>query len=229
MRSLAVFSSLRHTLATPGHPRATLLKKLVAGALVVAAGLVGLSGWKENPRVPVFAREVAAGQELAAEDIEWRSLPRDAIPAGVAAETDPAELAGRVVVAAGSAGEVVTESRLLGEELTHALGESAGQDYHLVPIKLAEPDIAALLTHGDTVSVVSNGGTGDGGELAGPGAAETVVAQEGKIVSTAAAGETAGSQAATILIALPAPAAKKVAAASLSYPLTVVVTGDRAG
>lgn len=216
-------------MATPGHPRATLLKKLVAGALVVAAGLVGLSGWKENPRVPVFAREVAAGQELAAEDIEWRSLPRDAIPAGVAAETDPAELAGRVVVAAGSAGEVVTESRLLGEELTHALGESAGQDYHLVPIKLAEPDIAALLTHGDTVSVVSNGGTGDGGELAGPGAAETVVAQEGKIVSTAAAGETAGSQAATILIALPAPAAKKVAAASLSYPLTVVVTGDRAG
>lgn len=216
-------------MATPGHPRATLLKKLVSGALVVAAGLVGLSGWKENPRVPVFAREVAAGQELAAEDIEWRSLPRDAIPAGVAAETDPAELAGRVVVAAGSAGEVVTESRLLGEELTHALGESAGQDYHLVPIKLAEPDIAVLLTHGDTVSVVSNGGTGDGGEPAGPGAAETVVAQEGKIVSTAAAGETTGSQAATILIALPAPAAKKVAAASLSYPLTVVVTGDRAG
>ena len=216
-------------MATPGHPRATLLKKLVAGALVVAAGLVGLSGWKENPRVPVFAREVAAGQELAAGDIEWRSLPRDAIPAGVAAETDLAELAGRVVVAAGSAGEVVTESRLLGEELTHALGESAGQDYHLVPIKLAEPDIAAQLTHGDTVSVVSNGGTGDGGEPAGPGTAETVVAQEGKIVSTAAAGETAGSQAATILIALPAPAAKKVAAASLSYPLTVVVTGDRAG
>ncbi|MGV0325660.1 SAF domain-containing protein [Corynebacterium confusum] len=229
MRSLAIFSSLRHTLATPGHPRATLLKKLAAGALVIAAGLLGLSGWKENPRVPVFAREVAAGQELAAEDIEWRSLPRGAIPAGVAAETDPAGLAGRVVVAAGSAGEVVTESRLLGEELTHALGESAGQDYHLVPIKLAEPDIAALLAHGDTVSVVSNGGTGDGGELAGPGAAETVVAQEGKIVSTAAAGETAGSQAATILIALPAPAAKKVAAASLSYPLTVVVTGDRAG
>lgn len=216
-------------MATPGHPRATLLKKLAAGALVIAAGLVGLSGWKENPRVPVFAREVAAGQELAAEDIEWRSLPRGAIPAGVAAETDLAGLAGRVVVAAGSAGEVVTESRLLGEELTHALGESAGQDYHLVPIKLAEPDIAALLAHGDTVSVVSNGGTGDGGELAGPGAAETVVAQEGKIVSTAAAGETAGSQAATILIALPAPAAKKVAAASLSYPLTVVVTGDRAG
>ncbi|OFS23591.1 SAF domain-containing protein [Corynebacterium sp. HMSC04H06] len=216
-------------MATPGHPRATLLKKLVAGALVIAAGLVGLSGWKENPRVPVFAREVAAGQELASEDIEWRSLPRDAIPTGVAAETDPADLAGRVVVAAGSAGEVVTESRLLGEELTHALGESEGQDYHLVPIKLAEPDIAALLTHGDTVSVVSNGGTGDGGELAGTGAAETVVAQEGKIVSTAAAGETAGSQAATILIALPAPAAKKVAAASLSYPLTVVVTGDRAG
>lgn len=229
MRSFTGFSSLRHTLATPGHPRATLLKKLAAGALVLAAGLVGLSGWRENPRVPVFAREVAAGQELAAEDIEWRSLPRDAIPAGVAAETDPADLAGRVVVAAGSAGEVITESRLLGEELTHALGESAGQDYHLVPIKLAEPDIAALLAHGDTVSVVSNGGTGDGGELAGPGAAETVVAQEGKIVSTAAAGETTGSQAATILIALPAPAAKKVAAASLSFPLTVVVTGDRAG
>lgn len=229
MRSFTGFSSLRHTLATPGHPRASLLKKLAAGALVIAAGLVGLSGWKDNPRVPVFAREVAAGQELAAEDIEWRSLPRDVIPASVADQAGPEDLAGRVVVAAGSAGEVVTESRLLGEELTHALGESAGQDYHLVPIKLAEPDIAALLAHGDTVSVVSNGGTGDGGELAGPDAAETVVAQKGKIVSTAAAGETTGSQAATILIALPAPAAKKVAAASLSFPLTVVVTGDRAG
>ena len=219
------------TLRTPGHRRGVVVRRAIAVALLIAALASALSAAKELPRVPVFSRDLPAGAELALADVDLVRLPSSSIPdSAVAAK--PEELTGRVITAAAGKGEVITDARLLGEELVSSLvGGSEDAAARMIPVKLAEPDIIPHLHHGDTVDVVTAVDAASSPSDVGEGEAPTaptarVIATGGRVVSTSSAEGEASSS--TVLLALPHDHANDVAAASLSQPLTVVIVGDRA-
>ena len=219
------------TLRTPGHRRGVVVRRAIAVALLIAALASALSAAKELPRVPVFSRDLPAGAELALADVDLARLPSSSIPdSAVAAK--PEELTGRVITAAAGKGEVITDARLLGEELVSSLvGGSEDAAARMIPVKLAEPDIIPHLHHGDTVDVVTAVDAASSPSDVGEGEASTpptarVIATGGRVVSTSSAEGEASSS--TVLLALPHDHANDVAAASLSQPLTVVIVGDRA-
>ena len=219
------------TLRTPGHRRGVVVRRAIAVALLIAALASALSAAKELPRVPVFSRDLPAGAELALADVDLAHLPSSSIPdSAVAAK--PEELTGRVITAAAGKGEVITDARLLGEELVSSLvGGSEAAAARMIPVKLAEPDIIPHLHHGDTVDVVTAVDAASSPSDVGEGEAPTtptarVIATGGRVVSTSSAEGEASSS--TVLLALPHDHANDVAAASLSQPLTVVIVGDRA-
>ena len=219
------------TLRTPGHRRGVVVRRAIAVALLIAALASALSAAKELPRVPVFSRDLPAGAELALADVDLARLPTSSIPdSAVAAK--PEELTGRVITAAAGKGEVITDARLLGEELVSSLvGGSEDAAARMIPVKLAEPDIIPHLHHGDTVDVVTAVDAASSPSDVGEGEAPTapparVIATGGRVVSTSSAEGEASSS--TVLLALPHDHANDVAAASLSQPLTVVIVGDRA-
>ena len=111
-------------------------------------------------------------------------------------------------MASATAGEPVTPGRLLDSHLVEAL---AGPDSTLVPVNLAEPEVTALLHHGDTVSIVTVAGDSE----------PRVIAEGARVVAT---GEAATGRADTVLVALDSTAGLGVAAASLSHPLAIVLT-----
>jgi len=207
------------------------VRRAIAVALLIAALASALSAAKELPRVPVFSRDLPAGAELALADVDLARLPSSSIPdSAVAAK--PEELTGRVITAAAGKGEVITDARLLGEELVSSLvGGSEDAAARMIPVKLAEPDIIPHLHHGDTVDVVTAVDAASSPSDVGEGEAPTaptarVIATGGRVVSTSSAEGEASSS--TVLLALPHDHANDVAAASLSQPLTVVIVGDRA-
>ena len=219
------------TLRTPGHRRGVVVRRAIAVALLIAALASALSAAKELPRVPVFSRDLPAGAELALADVDLARLPASSIPdSAVAAK--PEELTGRVITAAAGRGEVITDARLLGEDLVSSLvGGSEAAAARMIPVKLAEPDIIPHLHHGDTVDVVTAVDAASSPSDVGEGEAPTaptarVIATGGRVVSTSSAEGEASSS--TVLLALPHDHANDVAAASLSQPLTVVIVGDRA-
>ena len=219
------------TLRTPGHRRGVVVRRAIAVALLIAALASALSAAKELPRVPVFSRDLPAGAELALADVDLVRLPSSSIPdSAVAAK--PEELTGRVITAAAGKGEVITDARLLGEDLVSSLvGGSDAAAARMIPVKLAEPDIIPHLHHGDTVDVVTAVDAASSPSDVGEGEAPTaptarVIATGGRVVSTSSAEGEASSS--TVLLALPHDHANDVAAASLSQPLTVVIVGDRA-
>ena len=216
------FPRLVHTLRTPGHRRGVVVRRAIAVALLIAALASALSAAKELPRVPVFSRDLPAGAELGLADVDLARLPASSIPDS-ALTAKPEDLSGRVITAAANKGEVITDARLLGEDLvSNLVGGTGAEAGRMIPVKLAEPDIIPHLHHGDTVDVVT--AVEAGAAAATPTA--RVIASGGRVVSTSSSEGEASSS--TVLLALPQDHANDVAAASLSQPLTVVIVGDRA-
>lgn len=193
-------------LRTPGYRRAVLLRRGAAVALVFCAAVSALRV-DSDPRVLVFARDVAPGEVIVSGDVELRPLPEDAVPPSSLSSVGDAE--GQIIASHASSGEVVTSSRLVGPDLTRALVGGDAGDFTLVPVKLAEPDIIPMLHHGDRVSVVT----------AGNGAPQTI-ADSGIVVI---AGSPEDDNNSGVLLLLRHGDAAAVAAASLSSPLAVVI------
>lgn len=248
--------SLTRTVTTPGLARSLLLRRAVAALLVFAALVSALAAQRAEPEVVVFTRDVPAGSVITTDDLELKSLPSDALPqAAASSRLSIDEIAGRVSASMASQGEVVTESRLVGEALTAALvGNTTSGDLpeeaHMVPVKVSDPDIIPLLHHGDTVDIITTpdssgtpggpsgpvtpspesprpqGRRGSPGELSAGG---QLIAAGGRVITAGGTDASSGrGGSGTVLIALPASQAARVAAASLQLPLALVITGDRA-
>lgn len=191
-------------LRTPGHRRSVILRRALALALLAAAlGSALTNAAHADPYVVTFAREVAPGTTLSADDLELRRFPPDMVPENALRETALAE--GQLLAAAAAHGEVVTTTRLVGPDLSAALLADAppGEPFSMVPVPLAEPDIIPLMHHGAQVDVVGQG--------------PRVVAAGGRVVTTGDEG--------TVLVLLRQSEASAVAAASLGEPLTLVLSG----
>lgn len=218
-------------ITVPGYRRARALRLGAAGVFAVLAVVSAvLPLFHHDPTVVVAQRDIPAGAVVRPEDVAVVAIPESLQPNH--AYTDPAELEGQVAVAAISAGEILTPTRFIGPELTARLGADAEPeiaDPTMVPLTVADPAIVPLLHHGDSISILTWADTKE---------EPRTVAEHARVVlpgtgGSGEPGESSGSRGrshqATILVVLPASQAHTVAAAALHGPLTVVITGARAG
>lgn len=193
------FLRLRLPLGAPGWRRTALLRRTAAGLLTVLALALALAPQAAAGGVPVVvaAADLPAGSTLSPEGLAVREWPPDLVPAGAVVAV--ADAAGRVLVGAARAGEPLTDARLTGA--TTVGGEEAA-----VPVRLADPDVAALLVAGRRVDVVTLG------ERAGD---PLVLASDAQVV-TVLPGPL-------VLVAMPRALATRVAAAALSDQVAVTL------
>ena len=214
-----MFASLSH----PGFHRSALLRKVVAATLMVTAvGITVTDRLHQHISVVVYSRDVAAGSRITAADVTVVHVSESVLPQDRLATTDAA--VGNIVVASRSRGAMVSaadfvDSALVSQTMTNTTSNDAGVKTHMVPITLADPTLASLLRPGDTITIIT---------AADDNSAPRVIAAGGKVIFATKATDFPGATPGTVLVSLVADSAAAVAAASLSQPLAVVVTGDRA-
>jgi pilus assembly protein CpaB len=138
---------------------------VLIGMLLIAAAVLAVRPQRiEAPaatagpsaRVVVAARDLAAGTELAAADLRVVSMPSGIVPGGASGRA--AGLIGRVAAGAIRRGEALTDARVVGPGLTAGLDS----DETAVPVRIADPDAAALVRTGDRVDVLGTPVAPDG-------------------------------------------------------------------
>ena len=194
--------------------RTLLLRRAVAAVFVVVAAVLALMpgpASSADDAVVVAARDLTAGTVLGASQVTLRGLPEQVVPDG--AIRVPAAVLGRTLAAPVRRGEPLTDVRLTGPDLTRAI--STKQDKVSVPLRLADPGVAALLRPGATVDVVTVGERQD---------EPVVLARAARVLAVLEAGARGGEHDGhLVLVALDHVAATRVAAASISQTLTVTV------
>jgi pilus assembly protein CpaB len=151
---------------------------LIGMLLIAAAALAVRPQRTEAPaatagpsaRVVVAARDLAAGTELAAADLRVVSMPSGIVPGGASGRA--AGLIGRVAAGAIRRGEALTDARVVGPGLTAGLDS----DETAVPVRIADPDAAALVRTGDRVDVLGTPVAPDGTQATAAGQTVTVAA-----------------------------------------------------
>jgi Flp pilus assembly protein CpaB len=193
------------------------------GILLVAAAVLALR--PEGPQAPVAAagatehvvvaaRDLAAGTELTAADLTIVSMPAAIVPAGSASRA--AGLIGRTAAGAIRRGEALTDARVVGPGLTAGLGagESAA-----VPVRIADPDAAALVRVGDRVDVLGTAVAPDGSQAT---AGETVtVASAVRVLAVLRSRDPADGV--VLVVATGESGARALAGAAARHRLTVNV------
>lgn len=191
-------------LGRSGWRRALRLRRLAAAGLVVAALVLALTPEPGTAQVAVLvaASDLRSGSTVDAGAVEVRRYPAALAPAGALAAPDGA--VGRVLIGPARAGEPLTDVRLTGS------GPVDG-DAAAVPVRLADPGVAALLRPGGRVDVVTLG------EQAGEA---VVLAPDAEVITVLAAD---GDDDPLVLVALPRPSAARVAAALLADQVAVTL------
>lgn len=210
-------------LQQPGFARSRLLRKMFACTLIVAAAFIMLaSRASQDAHAWRYTRDLTAGQVLDESDIE-----RISVPSHLSTQLTKDQLIGRITVVDRLAGTLAAEGDVLDPRLQAGhVGDTSPEGHsdplHIVPLKLVDASVAALLVPGDTVTVVTASGEEGPPRVVAEGA-RVIFAAHGDDVDNKA---LKGNQAA-VLLQLEAEAAQAVAAASLSQPLAVVLSGAR--
>ena len=179
--------------------------------------LAAIAALRDDPRsrqsdVLVAGRDLAPGTELTAADVVVEKRAAETTPDG--SMTDLEMATGATLSGPVRRGEVLTDVRLLGPRLTEA---AAGPDARIVPVTLADAAVLDLLRSGDVIDIVAAApDTDTGPKLIASGAIVVLVSAE-------ATGLVGGSGGRVVLVALPAAAARTVAAAALVDTLGVTM------
>ena len=190
----------------PDWARTTAARRVLAAALVVLAAVAAL---RDDPGarqtdVLIAGRDLAPGTELTAADVVVEKRDADVVPDGSVADLDAT--AGATLAGPVRRGEVLTDVRLLSP---HLAGAAAGPDARIVPLTLADAAVLDLLRPGDVLDVVAAAPEADTEpRLIATGAIVVLVSAE-------TTGLVGGSGNRVVLVALPATAARTVAAAAL--------------
>jgi Flp pilus assembly protein CpaB len=198
-------------------------RRVVIGVLLVVAAVLAVrpdgaqapaAAVGATEHVVVAARDLAAGTELAAADLRIVSMPVGIVPSGSSPRA--AGLIGRIAAAAIRRGEALTDARVVGPGLTAGLGpgESAA-----VPVRIADPDAAALVRVGDRVDVLGTPVAPDGTQAT---ASETVtVASAVRVLAVLRSRDPADGI--VLVLATGEAAARTLAGAAVRHRLTVNV------
>lgn len=124
-------------------------RRPVVAALLTFAVVLALSAiaGRHSPTtsVVVMARDVAAGTSLTSDDVTLAELADELVPSTAVKNVD--DVIGRVTTGPLAQHEVLTSTKVVS-------ANSAGS--MAVPIRLADPRVAALLRPGDVVDVVAS-------------------------------------------------------------------------
>ena len=190
----------------PDWARTTAARRVLAAALVVLASVAALRddpGGRQTD-VLVAGRDLTPGTQLTAADVVVEKRNADVVPDGSVADLDAT--AGATLAGPVRRGEVLTDVRLLSP---HLAGAAAGPDARIVPLTLADAAVLNLLRPGDVIDVVAAAPEADTEpRLIATGAIVVLVSAE-------TTGLVGGSGNRVVLVALPATAARTVAAAAL--------------
>jgi pilus assembly protein CpaB len=202
---------LTEALRGPGWRRVALARRVAAAVLASTALVLALAPASSGGGVPVVlaARDLGSGSTVTAADLRLATWPADLVPAGALSAAEAAE--GRVLAGAARAGEPVTDVRLAGPELAARL--TGWPDSAAVPLRLADPDVAALLRPGRRVDVV----------VAGPEAGGVVLAADVAVLAVLVSGDRPAGAGPLVLVAMPRALATRVAAASLADQVAVTL------
>jgi Flp pilus assembly protein CpaB len=206
-------SRIRQSLR-PDFTRTVMARRIIAGGLVVLAGIAAL---RPDPRdrqsdVVIAAHDLSPGLTLSAADVKIEKRSTTTVPDGAQASID--ELVGATLAGPARRGEVLTDVRVLGSRLA---GLAAGPDARVVPLHLADAAVLDLIRPGDVVDVM---GAPEGGSDVKP----TQVASDAIVVLVSPKQKAAGSgDDRVVLVALPAAAAHALAAATLVQTVTLTI------
>lgn len=198
----------------PDVTRTLLARRVVAGGLVVLAGVAALRPDPGDQRsdVVVATHDLSPGTALSTADIKLEKRSATTVPDG--AQTGIEALVGATLAGPARRGEVLTDARVLGSRLA---GLSAGPDARVVPLHLADAAVLDLIRPGDIVDVT---GAADADNNAKP----TLVASDAIVVLVSPKQKAAGAgDDRVVLVALPAAAAHSLAAATLVQTVTLTI------
>jgi Flp pilus assembly protein CpaB len=206
-----------------GWRRTVAVRRAVAAGLVLLAAVLALTSSVAPPGTPVLVavHDLGPGAPVAREDLAVRLLPPGTVPVGALADPDAA--AGRRLVGGVRAGETLTDVRLLGPAATVAAAgvpDAAG-----VPLRLADPAVAALLAPGTRVDVVGSPTPSPATGAAAPAGTDAApaVLAGGAVVLAVLPSPDRTSGGPVVLVGLPAASAARVAGVSLAQEVTVTL------
>jgi Flp pilus assembly protein CpaB len=198
----------------PDWTRTVLTRRLVAGGLVVLAGVAALRSNPEGDRteVVVAARDLSPGTALTSEDVRLEKRLSTTVPDG--SQADLGGVVGSTLASPARRGEVLTDVRLLSSRLAES---TAGPDARIVPLHLADSALIDLVRPGDVVDVLA-------ASAADSQAAPRVVASDAVVVLVSAKQKAqAAENERVVLVALPAGVANAVAGAALGQSVTLTL------
>lgn len=191
-----------------------LARRIVAGGLVVLAGIAALRSNPDADRadVVVAARDLRPGAALTADDVRLEKRLATTLPDG--SQADLRSVVGSTLASPTRRGEVLTDVRLLGSRLAES---TAGPGARIVPLHLADNALIDLVRVGDVVDV-----------LAAPAndsqPASRVIATDAVVVLVSAKQKVQAAEAdRVILVALPARLANAVAGSALGQTVTLTL------
>ncbi|MEV0945461.1 SAF domain-containing protein [Rhodococcus sp. NPDC049939] len=204
-------------LTRPSWGRTVVARRVLAAALLLLAIALLVRGNPDSDRsaVVVAARNLEPGRALTDEDVDLVEWEAGSLPEG--AVTAVADVTGRTLAGPARAGEPLTDVRVLGPRL--AAGAAGIEDARIVPIRLADPAVTELLREGDSVDVLTVDPQTPANPDRQPGA--TVLASRAVVVLVTPSENGRDQRERVVMLALPAPEATKVAAASLTNAITV--------
>jgi Flp pilus assembly protein CpaB len=162
----------------------------------------------------VSSHDIPAGSVLKAADVQVVSVPDKVRAAGSLATSEAA--VGRVLAGAARTGEPITDARLV--DLSPGIPATGEPGRSIVPVRLADPAVGALLRPGSRVDVVA-GGDGNRAMLASLATVAAVTADDAE-PRDGPGGQGRGR---LVLLALPSDAAARLAGVSLTGPVAVTL------
>ena len=187
-------------------------RALGAGLLTALAVLTALPALTPasaaGVQVVVATRDLAPGEPLDEGDLTTRALPEEAVPDGALHAVRDA--VGRSTVGRVRRSEPLTDARLLGSSLGTAAGLVA------TPVRLADPQTAALLHAGDRVDVLAAATSPEQS-----GSAAVTVAQGLQVLAVPAPDE--GAEGGLVVLATTPATAARLAAAAVGSRLSVTL------
>lgn len=139
-----------HWRAGPARP--LILRRFAAAALLAAAAVAAVSEDGAPPTVPVIVAAVnlPAGHQLTPADLTTAQISEPLTPEG--SHSSAEGLLGQLLAVSLAAGEPVLSLRLLGPELAILASEDPAAV--IVPLRLPDAGVAALLRQGTLVDVL---------------------------------------------------------------------------
>ncbi len=206
----------------PDWTRTVLFRRVLAGALVVLAGVAALRSDPDDDRadVVVAAHDLRPGAALTSDDVRLETRSATTIPDG--SRTELNAVVGSTLASPTRRGEVLTDVRLLGSRLAEL---TAGPGARIVPLHLADSALIDLVRVGDVVDVLAAPASDVPGSApsASKGVA-TLLASDAVVVLVSAKEKSqadAGDR--VVLVALPARVANTVAGSALGQTVTLTL------